>query len=140
MIVVLASRRDTSARRLVNAWGSGRPRPVPAGDPSDPDRSDRTKDPAVPLAAVRGEAVEARGLTGSAEPARMPACPPDDLSGGCRELAAGLVLRGVGIVLRRTPDASWYCFEVNPQRAFAFHDGHGPGIAGSVAPLRTEAV
>ncbi|GAA3788777.1 RimK family alpha-L-glutamate ligase [Streptomyces phyllanthi] len=68
-----------------------------------------------------------------------PADLPDDLSDRCRELAADLDLPLAGIDLRLTPDAAWYCFEVNPSPAFTFYDRHGQDIAGAVARLLHEA-
>ncbi|PJJ06567.1 RimK-like ATP-grasp domain-containing protein [Streptomyces sp. 2333.5] len=73
-----------------------------------------------------------------AELSLEPACLPDDLPDRCRELAAGLGLRLAGIDLRRTPDGSWYCFEVNPSPAFTFYDRHEQGIAEAVARLLHE--
>ncbi|WP_406389673.1 RimK family alpha-L-glutamate ligase [Streptomyces sp. NBC_00887] len=70
-----------------------------------------------------------------AEVSLSPACLPDDLPDRCRELAADLGLPLAGIDLRLTPDAAWYCFEVNPSPAFTFYDRHGQDIAGSVARL-----
>jgi hypothetical protein len=61
---------------------------------------------------------------------------PDDVAIRCRRLAADLNLPVAGIDLRRSPDGTWYCFEVNPSPAFSYYEaGTGQPVATSVASL-----
>jgi glutathione synthase/RimK-type ligase-like ATP-grasp enzyme len=55
---------------------------------------------------------------------------PDELAELCRSLTAALGLVMSGIDLRRQPDGSWCCFEVNPSPAFTFFDSK---VAGAIA-------
>ena len=71
-------------------------------------------------------------------PTLLPASVPDEIAENCRALAADLGLVLAGIDLRRTPDGTWFCFEVNPSPAFTFYDRHGQGIARAVARLLLE--
>ncbi|WP_406389674.1 hypothetical protein [Streptomyces sp. NBC_00887] len=64
MILVLASRRDGGARRLVNAWGPGQARLLTADDLSSPGWSIRTEDPSSSRAVVQGEVITVGELTG----------------------------------------------------------------------------
>lgn len=65
---------------------------------------------------------------------------PDAVADRCRALAAALDLPLAGIDLRRTPDGTWYCFEVNPSPAFSYYEHHtGQPIAATVAALLTAA-
>jgi glutathione synthase/RimK-type ligase-like ATP-grasp enzyme len=50
----------------------------------------------------------------------------DDVSAAqCRELAVLLGLPLCGIDLRRRPDGSYVCFEVNPMPAYSYYEAHG---------------
>ena len=54
--------------------------------------------------------------------AEMSACTlPDDVLARCRALSARLRLPLAGIDLRVTPDAEWYCLEINPSPSFTFY-------------------
>ncbi|HEX7837905.1 MAG TPA: hypothetical protein VF469_10610 [Kofleriaceae bacterium] len=54
--------------------------------------------------------------------AEMSACTlPDEIMARCRAVSAWLQLPLAGIDLRITPDAEWYCLEVNPSPAFTFY-------------------
>ncbi|MDN5767233.1 MAG: hypothetical protein L0H96_10600 [Humibacillus sp.] len=65
---------------------------------------------------------------------------PDDIAVRCQQLAARLCLPVAGIDLRVTPDAEWFCFEVNPAPAFAYYEaGTGAPIASAVAGLISAA-
>jgi hypothetical protein len=51
-------------------------------------------------------------------------------------LAHALGLPLAGIDLRRTPDGSWYCFEVNPSPCFSYYERHtGQPMTAAVAAL-----
>jgi RimK-like ATP-grasp domain len=61
---------------------------------------------------------------------------PDDIAARCRTLARSMDLPLSGLDLRRTPEGSWYCFEVNPSPAFTFFEqATGQPIAEAVAYL-----
>jgi hypothetical protein len=61
---------------------------------------------------------------------------PREVEERCRLLARALRLPVAGIDLRRTPEADWYCFEVNPSPAFTFYERMtGQPIARAVANL-----
>jgi glutathione synthase/RimK-type ligase-like ATP-grasp enzyme len=45
---------------------------------------------------------------------------PVDVADRCRSMASSLGLAVAGIDLRRHPDGTWYCFEVNPSPAFSY--------------------
>ncbi|MEU7730180.1 hypothetical protein AB0B78_33915 [Streptomyces sp. NPDC040724] len=64
MILVLASRRDSGARQLVDVWGPGRARLLTVDDLSYAGWRVRTKDPTASFAVVAGEEVAAGELTG----------------------------------------------------------------------------
>jgi hypothetical protein len=65
----------------------------------------------------------------------MQACAlPSDVAARCKTLAGSMNLLLAGLDLRRTPDGSWYCFEVNPSPAFTcFQQVTGQPIADAVA-------
>jgi glutathione synthase/RimK-type ligase-like ATP-grasp enzyme len=46
---------------------------------------------------------------------------PEDCADRCRKLAAAMELVVAGVDLRRTPDGTWYCFEVNPSPGFTYY-------------------
>ena len=59
---------------------------------------------------------------------------PTDVAGLCVALARKLSLRLAGIDLRHTPDARWFCFEVNPSPGFTYYEAHtGQPIADAIA-------
>jgi glutathione synthase/RimK-type ligase-like ATP-grasp enzyme len=61
---------------------------------------------------------------------------PGEVEERCRLLARALRLPVAGIDLRRTPEADWYCFEVNPSPAFTFYERMtGQPIGRAVANL-----
>ena len=61
---------------------------------------------------------------------------PMEVEERCRLLARALRLPVAGIDLRRTPEADWYCFEVNPSPAFTFYERMtGQPIGRAVANL-----
>lgn len=65
---------------------------------------------------------------------------PSDLEDACRGLATSLGLVAAGIDLRVTPEAEWYCFEVNPSPGFTFYEAvTGQKIAESIARLLAAA-
>ena len=47
---------------------------------------------------------------------------PEDVADRCIALAAMLKLPLCGIDLRRTPDGSYVCFEVNPMPAYSYYE------------------
>jgi hypothetical protein len=58
----------------------------------------------------------------------------DDIAKRCIALTKGLGLALSGIDLRRTPDADYYCFEVNPSPAFSYYElNTGQPISTSIA-------
>jgi glutathione synthase/RimK-type ligase-like ATP-grasp enzyme len=61
---------------------------------------------------------------------------PREVEERCSLLARTLRLPVAGIDLRRTPEADWYCFEVNPSPAFTFYERMtGQPIGRAVANL-----
>jgi hypothetical protein len=61
---------------------------------------------------------------------------PEEVADRSIALAAALGLTVAGVDLRRTPEGTWYCFEVNPSPGFTFYDRlEGSPIATSVAAL-----
>ncbi len=66
---------------------------------------------------------------------------PGDVAARCLRLATDLGLPVAGIDLRRAPDGSWYCFEVNPSPAFTYYQAAtGQPMAAAVAALLAAAV
>jgi len=56
---------------------------------------------------------------------------PDEVAGRCVQLAAALALPFCGIDLRRRPDGTYVCFEVNPMPGFTYYESStGQPIAG----------
>jgi hypothetical protein len=51
----------------------------------------------------------------------QPGTLPPDYADRCRQLVAALGLIVAGVDLRRTPESSWICFEVNPSPGFTFY-------------------
>ena len=49
---------------------------------------------------------------------------PDDVAERCVELAAALRLPLAGIDLRRRPDGTYVCFEVNPMPGYSYFESH----------------
>ncbi|MFG6447495.1 RimK family alpha-L-glutamate ligase [Roseateles sp. BYS180W] len=49
---------------------------------------------------------------------------PAEVQARCLTLARELGLSMAGIDLRRTPDGSWVCFEVNPMPAYSYYESH----------------
>jgi hypothetical protein len=65
-----------------------------------------------------------------------PTALPDDVAAICVDLTARLGLEFSGIDLKRTPDGSWYCFEVNPSPAYSwFEESGGQPIADALVQL-----
>lgn len=59
---------------------------------------------------------------------------PDPIGRRIVALAHGMGLRLAGVDLRRTPDGSWICFEVNPSPGFTWYeDATGHPIAAAIA-------
>jgi hypothetical protein len=48
--------------------------------------------------------------------------PPAPVADRCCRLTADLGLAVAGLDLRRTPDGTWYCFEVNPSPGFTYYE------------------
>ncbi|GAA3788785.1 hypothetical protein ACFS5L_15950 [Streptomyces phyllanthi] len=96
MILVLASRRDAGAHRLVNTWGPEQARLLTPDDLSSPGWRVFTEDPAASRAVVHGEVVEVGELTGVVT--RLPAVTsgevrriqPDDRDYAAAEMSAFL--------------------------------------------------
>ena len=79
--------------------------------------------PAVPRQYVPPAAIQAVEL-------------PADCAARCRDLARALELPFSGIDLRRTPEGTWYCFEVNTSPGFFyFESATGLPIGDAVARL-----
>jgi glutathione synthase/RimK-type ligase-like ATP-grasp enzyme len=73
---------------------------------------------------------------GHARAELSPATLPQDVAVRCGRLAADLNLPVAGIDLRRSPDGTWYCFEVNPSPAFAYYEAEtGQPVTSGVAAL-----
>jgi RimK-like ATP-grasp domain len=69
-----------------------------------------------------------------------PCALPDDVAERCVRMTACLDLSVAGIDLRRTPDARWYCFEVNPMPGFSyFEHASGLPIGAAIARLLASA-
>ena len=65
---------------------------------------------------------------------------PSDVAERSVSLAHALNLPLAGIDLRRTPDDSWYCFEVNPSPCFSYYERHtGQRMTSAVAALLATA-
>ena len=65
---------------------------------------------------------------------------PADVAKRCRAMASGMSLAVAGIDLRRTPDARWFCFEVNPSPAFVYYEeATGQPIGNAIARLLVRA-
>ena len=61
---------------------------------------------------------------------------PEEVDLRCRALTSSLHLLVAGIDLRRTPDGTWYCFEVNPSPGFTyFQKGTHQAIDEAIARL-----
>ena len=61
---------------------------------------------------------------------------PPEIAARCVTLSHRLGLPFSGIDLRRTPDGSWYCFEVNPSPAYPYYEPpERPVIAEALADL-----
>ena len=61
---------------------------------------------------------------------------PEDIADACRAMVRAMGLRVAGVDLRRRPEGTWYCFEVNPSPGFTFFEaGAGQPIAASIAEL-----
>lgn len=61
---------------------------------------------------------------------------PAEVEERCHRMAQALRLPVAGIDLRRTPEAEWYCFEVNPSPGFTFfQDATGARIDQAIARL-----
>jgi len=84
---------------------------------------------------IRSEATDYRyaardGLAVAMAPLEL----PDDVARRCRRLVRALGLELAGIDLRRTPDGSWVCFEVNTAPAFSYYEEEtGQPIARAIA-------
>jgi glutathione synthase/RimK-type ligase-like ATP-grasp enzyme len=91
---------------------------------------------------VVGDAVFASEVRSSSDDYRygpsevLPCGVPEEIVGRSKALAEALALILAGVDLRRTPEGSWYCFEVNPSPGFTFYDRlQGHPIATAVADL-----
>lgn len=61
---------------------------------------------------------------------------PDDIAERCIRLSRALGMGLTGIDLRRDPDGSWWCFEVNPSPGFTFYQAFtGQPIGQAVVEL-----
>lgn len=70
------------------------------------------------------------------ESSLSPCVLPEDVSARCVALAQGLGLPVAGVDLKRHPDGSWTCFEVNPSPGFSwFEHSTGQPIADAIARL-----
>jgi len=66
---------------------------------------------------------------------------PDEITARCLRLAEELGLPMSGIDLRRSPDGSYYCFEVNPAPVFTFYQAHtGQRIGDALVQLLDRGV
>jgi glutathione synthase/RimK-type ligase-like ATP-grasp enzyme len=89
---------------------------------------------------IRSEAVDYRyahrdGIDVGLSPISL----PDGVRARCRRLAAALDLPFAGIDLRRRPDGTLVCFEVNPMPGFGYYEEHtGAPIADAVVRLLAE--
>jgi len=78
-------------------------------------------------------------VPGGAEPDIRPTHLPDDVAGHCVALAMLMDLPLAGIDLRRRPDGSYVCFEVNPMPAYTYFEAHtGLPISRALAELLME--
>ncbi|MEU4077860.1 alpha-L-glutamate ligase [Streptomyces venezuelae] len=76
-------------------------------------------------AAVDSDAIDYRYPCRDGRPVRLaPYHLPAETARRCVELAAALGLPLAGVDLRRTPDGSWVCFEVNPMPAYSYYEAH----------------
>jgi hypothetical protein len=79
-------------------------------------------------------------LRGGAEPELRPTRVPDEMAERCVGLARLMDLPLAGIDLRRRPDGSYVCFEVNPMPAYTYFEAHtGLPISSALAALLLEA-
>jgi hypothetical protein len=79
-------------------------------------------------------------LRGGAEPELRPSRVPDEMAERCVGLARLMDLPLAGIDLRRRPDGSYVCFEVNPMPAYSYFEAHtGLPISSALAALLLEA-
>jgi glutathione synthase/RimK-type ligase-like ATP-grasp enzyme len=87
--------------------------------------------------AVEGEGDDYRYSSVPGEgPHMRPYALPDELGSRLVDLTASLGLLVSGVDLRRAPDGTWWCFEVNPSPGFTFYEERtGQPIAGAIADL-----
>ncbi len=89
---------------------------------------------------IVSDAVDYRyGERDGLDTAMAPMVLADDIAEACVRLTARLGLTMSGIDLKRTPDGTIYCFEVNPSPAYSYFEEHGgqPIAAALVAHLGT---
>jgi glutathione synthase/RimK-type ligase-like ATP-grasp enzyme len=87
--------------------------------------------------AVEGEGDDYRySSVGGEGPCMRPYALPDELGARLVGLTSSLGLVVSGIDLRRAPDGTWCCFEVNPSPGYTFYEERtGQPIAGAIADL-----
>ncbi len=83
---------------------------------------------------VRSEAVDYRyARLDGAEVAMTPIDLPEEVAARCRALSARLRLPFCGIDLKRSPEGSWTCFEVNPSPGYSWFEAMtGQDISGAI--------
>jgi hypothetical protein len=86
---------------------------------------------------VRSEAIDYRYAAMDQLDTRLEAMVlPDTIAQACVHLARTLSLVLAGIDLKRTPDGTWYCFEVNPSPAYSYYqNATGQPIADALVRL-----
>jgi hypothetical protein len=74
---------------------------------------------------ISSEAVDYRYAGRDGQEATFhPVTLPADVEAACRRVATALELPFCGIDLRRGPDGSYTCFEVNPSPGYSYYQGH----------------
>ncbi len=96
---------------------------------------------AVFASEIRSEAVDYRYAARQQRTATIRATTLDDETAQrCVAMSTAMGLALSGIDLRRTPEGSWYCFEVNPSPGFSFFEtATGQPIADAVARMLIDA-
>jgi glutathione synthase/RimK-type ligase-like ATP-grasp enzyme len=89
---------------------------------------------------IRSSAVDYRYASRTGADAELVACGlPPEVASKCVALAHELDLPLCGIDLRRRPDGSFVCFEVNPMPGFSYYEhSTGQGIGEAVVSYLAE--